>query len=254
MCRCTLRATFNLCFIDEKLLEVICIFFLREHVLINIYTLIQQVRKFILEFVNILNKNTAGISGFSRCVNDIWLFLDFKERVLVISYRRFGTTFLSHFQESSSPRSCLLGLQVFKQSSSQASKNPKICVLWLLAPWKGFTGCLETSITNYHQRFVISQKIEDLPHEVTWGLRILLFNNFTLFMAKNRIYRSPGLITAWSYSIKHFSLLQRFHSKVSPRPVVKMMLKNHLDIIGRNEPIQRKARFWQSYVRALKGQ
>ena len=129
MCRCTLRATFNLCFIDEKLLEVICIFFLREHVLINIYTLIQQVRKFILEFVNILNKNTAGISGFSRCVNDIWLFLDFKERVLVISYRRFGTTFLSHFQESSSPRSCLLGLQVFKQSSSQASKNPKICVL-----------------------------------------------------------------------------------------------------------------------------
>ncbi|XP_039294265.1 uncharacterized protein LOC111049206 isoform X3 [Nilaparvata lugens] len=33
----------------------------------------------------------------------------------------------------------------------------------------------------------------------------------------------------------------------------KMLLKNHLDIIGRNEPIQRKARFWQSYVRALKG-
>ncbi|XP_023722601.1 uncharacterized protein LOC111872697 [Cryptotermes secundus] len=32
-----------------------------------------------------------------------------------------------------------------------------------------------------------------------------------------------------------------------------MMLKNHLDIIGRNEPIQRKAKFWQSYVRALKG-
>ncbi|XP_067011458.1 uncharacterized protein Mf isoform X4 [Anabrus simplex] len=31
------------------------------------------------------------------------------------------------------------------------------------------------------------------------------------------------------------------------------MLKNHLDMIGRNEPIQRKARFWQSYVRALKG-
>jgi hypothetical protein len=33
-----------------------------------------------------------------------------------------------------------------------------------------------------------------------------------------------------------------------------MMLKNHLDIIGRNEPIQRKAKFWQSYVRALKDQ
>jgi hypothetical protein len=33
-----------------------------------------------------------------------------------------------------------------------------------------------------------------------------------------------------------------------------MMLKNHLDLIGRNEPIQRKAKFWQSYVRALKGQ
>ncbi|XP_069677750.1 uncharacterized protein Mf isoform X2 [Periplaneta americana] len=32
-----------------------------------------------------------------------------------------------------------------------------------------------------------------------------------------------------------------------------MMLKNHLDMIGRNEPIQRKAKFWQSYVRALKG-
>ncbi|XP_075232386.1 myofilin isoform X2 [Lycorma delicatula] len=32
-----------------------------------------------------------------------------------------------------------------------------------------------------------------------------------------------------------------------------MLLKNHLDMIGRNEPIQRKARFWQSYVRALKG-
>lgn len=31
------------------------------------------------------------------------------------------------------------------------------------------------------------------------------------------------------------------------------MLKQHLDMIGRNEPIQRKAKFWQSYVRALKG-
>lgn len=33
----------------------------------------------------------------------------------------------------------------------------------------------------------------------------------------------------------------------------KMLLKSHLDMIGRNEPIQRKAKFWQSYVRALKG-
>ncbi|XP_073981422.1 myofilin isoform X1 [Rhodnius prolixus] len=32
-----------------------------------------------------------------------------------------------------------------------------------------------------------------------------------------------------------------------------MLLHNHLDMIGRNEPIQRKAKFWQSYVRALKG-
>ena len=31
------------------------------------------------------------------------------------------------------------------------------------------------------------------------------------------------------------------------------MLRSHLDMIGRNEPIQRKAKFWQSYVRALKG-
>lgn len=31
------------------------------------------------------------------------------------------------------------------------------------------------------------------------------------------------------------------------------MLKQHLDMIGRNEPVQRKAKFWQSYVRALKG-
>ncbi|KAL0280547.1 UNVERIFIED_CONTAM: hypothetical protein PYX00_001807 [Menopon gallinae] len=31
------------------------------------------------------------------------------------------------------------------------------------------------------------------------------------------------------------------------------MLRNHLDLIGRNEPVQRKAKFWQSYVRALKG-
>ncbi|KAF4530983.1 hypothetical protein B566_EDAN013257 [Ephemera danica] len=32
-----------------------------------------------------------------------------------------------------------------------------------------------------------------------------------------------------------------------------MLLKTHLDIISRNEPVQRKARFWQSYMRALKG-
>jgi hypothetical protein len=32
-----------------------------------------------------------------------------------------------------------------------------------------------------------------------------------------------------------------------------MLLKTHLDIISRNEPIQRKARFWTSYMRALKG-
>jgi len=30
-------------------------------------------------------------------------------------------------------------------------------------------------------------------------------------------------------------------------------LRQHLDMIGRNEPVQRKAKFWQSYVRALKG-
>jgi hypothetical protein len=122
MCCCTLRATFTFCFIDAKLLEGICIFFLKEHVSLSIYTLI-QVRKFIVEFVNILNTNTAGISGFSRCVNDISLFLDVKQRVLVISYRRLGTTFLPHLQESSSPRSYLLGLQTFKQSSVKKSKN-----------------------------------------------------------------------------------------------------------------------------------
>uniref|UniRef100_A0A1B6DF25 Myofilin n=1 Tax=Clastoptera arizonana TaxID=38151 RepID=A0A1B6DF25_9HEMI len=32
-----------------------------------------------------------------------------------------------------------------------------------------------------------------------------------------------------------------------------VLLRQHLDLIGRNEPIQRKAKFWQSYVRALKG-
>lgn len=30
--------------------------------------------------------------------------------------------------------------------------------------------------------------------------------------------------------------------------------KSNLDMIGRNEPITRKAKFWQSYVRALKGE
>lgn len=29
--------------------------------------------------------------------------------------------------------------------------------------------------------------------------------------------------------------------------------RSNLAMIGRNEPITRKARFWQSYVRALKG-
>ncbi|XP_023289469.1 uncharacterized protein LOC111674229 [Orussus abietinus] len=29
--------------------------------------------------------------------------------------------------------------------------------------------------------------------------------------------------------------------------------KSNLDMIGRNEPITKKAKFWQSYVRALKG-
>lgn len=32
-----------------------------------------------------------------------------------------------------------------------------------------------------------------------------------------------------------------------------MLLKTHLDIISRNEPISHKAKFWQSYMRALKG-
>ncbi|XP_046981562.1 uncharacterized protein LOC124550864 isoform X1 [Schistocerca americana] len=32
-----------------------------------------------------------------------------------------------------------------------------------------------------------------------------------------------------------------------------MLFHNNLDMIGRNEPITRKAKFWQSYVRALKG-
>ena len=151
--------------------------------------------------MNILNTNTAGISGFSRCVNDISVFLDVTQCVLVISYWRLGTNFLPHFQEPSSPRSCLLGLQVFKQSSRQTSRNPKICLLWLLAPWKGFTGCLETSITNYYQCCVTPQKIEDLiTFEVKWGLKILLFNNFMLFTVTHGIYRSSGLITLWMFS------------------------------------------------------
>ena len=93
-CFCTIRANFIVCFVDAKLLEVICIFFLRENVLLNMDALIQQVRKVVSEFVNILNTNTAGISGFSRCVNYISLFLDVTQRVLVISYRLFGTTIL----------------------------------------------------------------------------------------------------------------------------------------------------------------
>ncbi|XP_021930776.1 LOW QUALITY PROTEIN: uncharacterized protein LOC110835152 [Zootermopsis nevadensis] len=48
-------------------------------------------------------------------------------------------------------------------------------------------------------------------------------------------------------------LIEGTNSNESFPPSIFMMLKNHLDIIGRNEPIQRKARFWQSYVRALKG-
>ncbi|XP_026477824.1 uncharacterized protein LOC113383780 [Ctenocephalides felis] len=31
------------------------------------------------------------------------------------------------------------------------------------------------------------------------------------------------------------------------------MFKNHLDMIGRNETASKKAKFWQSYVRSLKG-
>ncbi|GLV35802.1 Myofilin [Carabus blaptoides fortunei] len=33
----------------------------------------------------------------------------------------------------------------------------------------------------------------------------------------------------------------------------RTMFKNHLDMIGRNEPVSKKAKFWQSYVRSLKG-
>jgi hypothetical protein len=39
-------------------------------------------------------------------------------------------------------------------------------------------------------------------HEVTWGLRMFLYNNFTLFRATHRIYRTSGLITVWRYSNK----------------------------------------------------
>jgi len=111
-------ATFTLCKTIRKYL-----YFLLERTCLNIYTLTQQVRKFILEFVNNLNTNTAGISGFSCCVNSISLFLDITQCVLVISYRRLGTTFLLHLQKWSSPRSCPLGLQVFKQASIKKSKN-----------------------------------------------------------------------------------------------------------------------------------
>lgn len=31
------------------------------------------------------------------------------------------------------------------------------------------------------------------------------------------------------------------------------MFKNHLEMIGRNETASKKARFWQSFVRSLKG-
>nr|ACX54918.1 MIP14628p [Drosophila melanogaster] len=31
------------------------------------------------------------------------------------------------------------------------------------------------------------------------------------------------------------------------------MFKNHLEMIGRNESPSKKAKFWQSYIRSLKG-
>ena len=42
------------------------------------------------------------ISGFLRCVNDIWafFFLDFTRCRLIISYRRFGTIYHSHLRGS----------------------------------------------------------------------------------------------------------------------------------------------------------
>ena len=73
MCCCTLCATFTVCFIDAKLLEDICIFFLREHVLLNIYTLIQQVGHAVAQLVEALRYKPEGRGFDSRWCH--WNFL-----------------------------------------------------------------------------------------------------------------------------------------------------------------------------------
>ena len=49
------------------------------------------------------SKMESVFSGFRRDVISA-PFWDFTQRKMVISYRRFGTTYRSHFQVSSSPR------------------------------------------------------------------------------------------------------------------------------------------------------
>jgi hypothetical protein len=68
-----------------------------------------------------ISVSSLVISGFRGGGNEISFFWDVTRRKLVVIYRRFGTSYHSHFQESSIPRPLKMGP----------------------------IGCPETSVSNY---------------------------------------------------------------------------------------------------------
>ena len=85
--------------------------------------------------------------GFRGGVNEIFILLDVTRRLLVVSYRRFGTIYRPHLRLSSNP-----------------------CTAWALVMRP--IGCPETSVSNYQSMFRnipeewISQHVDALRKEL----------------------------------------------------------------------------------------
>jgi predicted acetyltransferase len=97
------------------------------------------------------------------------LFWDITQRLVVVMYRRFGTTYLSHLQETRSPRTKL---------SSWTSWPSNM----------GPIGCPETSEQSYHSALL------NIPEE----LRSHLHRAGSLKSRKNIIFQTNFLVSQYN--------------------------------------------------------
>ena len=121
------------------------------------------------------------------------------QSTLIVQYRRFGTSYRSHLQESRNRRSCCLDLEEVSSWISCPLKMGPIC-------------CSETSVRNCHH--TLRNSLDESGCQIVFGCVLLTESNVIHFLVP-KFYFVPWLLTHWERvtqicvfnTVKHLQVL-----------------------------------------------